>query len=239
MNVGSYLLHQLLHCDAAKPGAVVHCFGGELAYVFDKTTQTVTEHAGAMNIIAATGDLARRGVKGYVIYDAAEEGAPPSSELRPAAWGMAVVAPSNESGFSAWAGTVSARRIIMNCPDENDVKAMCAWRTRDRPAQEQAEYWETAKARMHFAGPRPRDIFSEGDWKERTAAVDGAVRVTDAPVAEDACAREGEKLWWAGIRFRGLWGVRGRVRPAFWRSFAQLRRAASSGKSYWAVWRRS
>ncbi|EKG02327.1 retrotransposon hot spot (RHS) protein, putative [Trypanosoma cruzi] len=42
MAAGSYLLYQLLHCDAEKLQVVVHCFGGGDAYVSDKTTRAVT-----------------------------------------------------------------------------------------------------------------------------------------------------------------------------------------------------
>ncbi|RNE96283.1 retrotransposon hot spot (RHS) protein, partial [Trypanosoma conorhini] len=55
---------------------------------------------------------------------------------------------------------------------------------------------------MQLVGPLPRDIFSAAAFDGRTAAGDGAVRATDAPVAEDDCAREGEKLWGAGNPFR-------------------------------------
>ncbi|RNE98875.1 retrotransposon hot spot (RHS) protein [Trypanosoma conorhini] len=51
---------------------------------------------------------------------------------------------------------------------------------------------------MQLVGPLPRDTFSAAAFDGRTAAVDGALQATDAPVAEDDCAREGEKLWGAG-----------------------------------------
>ncbi|RNE97508.1 retrotransposon hot spot (RHS) protein [Trypanosoma conorhini] len=55
---------------------------------------------------------------------------------------------------------------------------------------------------MQLVGPLPRGIFSAAAFDGRTAAGDGAVRATDAPVAEDDCAREGAKLWGAGNPFR-------------------------------------
>ncbi|EKF98869.1 retrotransposon hot spot (RHS) protein, putative [Trypanosoma cruzi] len=42
---GSYLLYQLLHCDAEKLQVVVHCFGGGDAYVSDKTARAVTRYS--------------------------------------------------------------------------------------------------------------------------------------------------------------------------------------------------
>ncbi|RNE98818.1 uncharacterized protein Tco025E_09153 [Trypanosoma conorhini] len=55
---------------------------------------------------------------------------------------------------------------------------------------------------MQLVGPMPRDNFSAAAFDGRTAAGDGALQATDAPVAEDDCAREGEKLWGAGNPFR-------------------------------------
>ncbi|PWU89230.1 putative retrotransposon hot spot (RHS) protein [Trypanosoma cruzi] len=46
MNAGSYLLYQLLHCDAEKLQVVVYSFGGNTTYVFDKTIKTVTKIRG-------------------------------------------------------------------------------------------------------------------------------------------------------------------------------------------------
>ncbi|RNE96256.1 uncharacterized protein Tco025E_09778 [Trypanosoma conorhini] len=51
-------------------------------------------------------------------------------------------------------------------------------------------------------GPLPRGIFSAAAFSGRTAAGDGALRATDAPVAGDDCPREGAKLWGAGNPFR-------------------------------------
>ncbi|EKF99753.1 retrotransposon hot spot (RHS) protein, putative [Trypanosoma cruzi] len=42
---GLYLLYQLLECDAEKIQVVVHCFGGGVAYVSDKTTRAVTRYS--------------------------------------------------------------------------------------------------------------------------------------------------------------------------------------------------
>ncbi|PWV00927.1 putative retrotransposon hot spot protein (RHS) [Trypanosoma cruzi] len=43
---GSYLLYQLLHCDAKKLQVVVYSFDGSTTYVFDKTIKTVTRYVG-------------------------------------------------------------------------------------------------------------------------------------------------------------------------------------------------
>ncbi|RNE99413.1 uncharacterized protein Tco025E_09124 [Trypanosoma conorhini] len=51
-------------------------------------------------------------------------------------------------------------------------------------------------------GPLPRGIFSAAAFDGRPAVGDGALQATDAPVAEDDCVREGEKLWGAGNPLR-------------------------------------
>ncbi|RNF22128.1 putative retrotransposon hot spot (RHS) protein, partial [Trypanosoma conorhini] len=185
MTVGSYLLYRLLHYDARKFQVAVYCFGGELAYVFDKTTQTVTEHEGADSIIAVLDDLARRGKKGYIIYDVSEEGAPPSSKLPPDGWGMILLASLKSGNFNTLAMQLHTSLTIMNCPDEKEVKAMCAWRTRGRPAQEQRKYWETVQDRMSQVGPMPRYILTEADFNEGTEVVNSALQAIDASVARD------------------------------------------------------
>ncbi|PWV07087.1 putative retrotransposon hot spot (RHS) protein [Trypanosoma cruzi] len=73
---GSYLLYQLLHCDVEELQVVVHCFG-DTAYVFDKTTKTVTKYEGNKTSKIVLGGLRQRGMKGYIIYDVAKKGTPP------------------------------------------------------------------------------------------------------------------------------------------------------------------
>ncbi|PWU97906.1 putative retrotransposon hot spot protein (RHS) [Trypanosoma cruzi] len=63
MAAGSYLLYQLLHYDVEKIQVVVHCFG-ETAYVFDKTTKTVTKYVGEITSIVVLGGLWKSGMKG-------------------------------------------------------------------------------------------------------------------------------------------------------------------------------
>ncbi|PWU93871.1 putative retrotransposon hot spot (RHS) protein [Trypanosoma cruzi] len=60
--------------------------------------------------------------------------------------------------------------IVMNCPGESDVKAMCVWMRRHQPVREQAEYWKVVKSQMDEVGPIPRYIFDErkyDNWVQR------------------------------------------------------------------------
>ncbi|RNE99812.1 retrotransposon hot spot (RHS) protein [Trypanosoma cruzi] len=124
MAAGSYLLYQLLHYDAEKLQVVVHCFGIKM-YVFDKTTETVTSYMGKSMMIKAVKELSRRGMKGYIIYDVGGRLDIPSPFLPPGGWGMLVAATLEIKSYIHWANEKRAVRIIMNCPDESDVKTTC------------------------------------------------------------------------------------------------------------------
>ncbi|ESS55300.1 retrotransposon hot spot (RHS) protein [Trypanosoma cruzi Dm28c] len=145
MAAGSYLLYQLLHYDAEKLQVVVHCFG-ETMYVFDKTTKTVTIYMGDITSKNVLRGLRKSGMKGYIIYDVARKGTPPATDFAPSTgWGMIVVSSPGVSNYDEWEKQTKASRIIMNCPDEVDVKAMCAWMKRGLGQDKQVEYWRMVK----------------------------------------------------------------------------------------------
>ncbi|RNE98428.1 retrotransposon hot spot (RHS) protein, partial [Trypanosoma cruzi] len=116
------------------------------------------------------------GMKGYIIYDVARKGTPPDTGFAPSSgWGMIVVSSPEVSNYDEWEKQLKASRIIMNCPDEMDVKAMCAWMKRGLEPDKQAEYWKMVEERMEKVGPIPRHIFDEKIYKDRLGAVDGAL----------------------------------------------------------------
>ncbi|RNE99678.1 retrotransposon hot spot (RHS) protein [Trypanosoma conorhini] len=196
MNAGSYLLHQLLHYDDKKLQVVVYCFGGELAYVFDKTKKTVAECFGEDNIITVVNELPRRCMNGYVIYDVDETGHGPSDDLPPStSWGMIVLSCPHENQFEAWRRVMRPRLIIMNCPDESDVKAMCAWETRDRPAQEQADYWKVVEKRIYCVGPILLCVLTEAEYVERFNSTEDAVNSMTSSDVEHCSIMGTGKLW--------------------------------------------
>ncbi|EKG01775.1 retrotransposon hot spot (RHS) protein, putative [Trypanosoma cruzi] len=198
MNAGSYLLYQLLHYDVEKLQVVAYCFG-ETMYVFDKTTKTVTIYEG--NIISKNvlRGFRQRGMKGYIIYDVAKKGTPPDRDFLPSTgWGMIVVSSPKVSNYDEWATQVNASRIIMNCPDEKDVKAMCAWMKRGLDKDKQAEYWKMVETHMEKVGPIPRHIFDEGSYKDRLGAVDDALlAIKDTDVGEYFTLGGEEKKWYS------------------------------------------
>ncbi|EKF33144.1 retrotransposon hot spot (RHS) protein, putative, partial [Trypanosoma cruzi marinkellei] len=162
MAAGSYLLYHI-----KKLQVIVHCFG-ETAYVFDKTAQTVTQYEDNITSKIVVRSFWQRGMNGYIIYDVAKKGTPPATNFAPASgWGMIVVSSPKVSNYDEWEKQLTAKRIIMNCPDEMDVKAMCAWMKQGVKTDEQAEYWEMVKTHMDEVGPIPRYIFDDEEYIDR------------------------------------------------------------------------
>ncbi|PBJ70953.1 retrotransposon hot spot (RHS) protein [Trypanosoma cruzi cruzi] len=164
MAAGSYLLYQLLHYDAELLPVVVFFFYGSEAYVFNKTTVTVTRYMNKSMMIKAVKELSLRGMKGYIIYEVGGRFDIPSPFLPPGGWGMLLVATPEKTSYIHWANEKRAVRIIMNCPDESDVKAMCVWKKRNQPPPQQAEYWREVKGRMDKLGPILRYILDERSY---------------------------------------------------------------------------
>ncbi|EKF26028.1 retrotransposon hot spot (RHS) protein, putative, partial [Trypanosoma cruzi marinkellei] len=197
MAAGSYLLYHLLHYDIEKLQVVVHCFG-EKAYVFDKTAQTVTKCKDKTATESVVDGLWLRGMNGYIIYDVAKKGTPPATIFIPASgWGMIVVSSPKVSNYDEWAKQLKARRIIMNCPDEMDVKAMSTWMKQGVKTDEQAKYWKMVKTHMYFVGPIPHHIFDEESFNERCGAVRFALKSINELTVKEYFSRGGESPWYS------------------------------------------
>ncbi|RNE98580.1 retrotransposon hot spot (RHS) protein [Trypanosoma conorhini] len=196
MSVGSYLLYKLLHYDPAKLQVVVHCFGGDLAFVFDKEKQTVTVHGSACNVTNLLYDLVGRGKRGFVIYDVDKKGSEPSWDYPPSdTWGIIVLSSPNEDNYASWKEQKGAVRTVMNCPEELDVKAMCAWATRNQSSQEQNNYWETVKNRIYRVGPIPQYIFNERGFSRHCGEVRSVLRALRASDVEEYFVGSGGRIW--------------------------------------------
>ncbi|EKG07637.1 retrotransposon hot spot (RHS) protein, putative [Trypanosoma cruzi] len=194
---GSYLLYQLLHCDVEELQVVVHCFGDTM-YVFDKTAKTVSKYVGNEISIVVLGGLWQCGMKGYVIYDVARKGTPPDTGFAPSTgWGMIVVSSPEVSKYDEWEKQLKASRIIMNCPDEMDVKAMCAWMKRGLEPDKQAEYWRMVEKHMEKVGPIPRYIFDEKIYIVCLGAFDGALLAIEPTDVGEYFTLGGEEKWYS------------------------------------------
>ncbi|PWU90834.1 putative retrotransposon hot spot protein (RHS) [Trypanosoma cruzi] len=188
---GSYLLYQLLHCDVEKLQVVVHCFGGGDACVFDKTTRAVTRYGDEDICISELRSLRGHGRNAYIIYDVAKEGTPPPRHFAPTfVWGMIAVSFPKVTNCDEWAKQLRAARIIVNCPDEMNVKAMCAWITRDGDKEKQAEYWKEVEKHMYLLGPIPRHVFDEEAFTERCESVRFALQSINEVTVKKHFSRE-------------------------------------------------
>ncbi|PWU90845.1 putative retrotransposon hot spot (RHS) protein [Trypanosoma cruzi] len=169
MAAGSYLLYQLLQYDVKKLQMVVY-FIADRTFLFDKTSRTVSTYKGDPSNASFVRSLSDRGMKGYIIHDLAEPDDAPSDDLPPRGWGMVLVSPPFERNYKEWVKRSDATEIVMDCPGESDVKAMCVWMRRHQPVREQAEYWKVVKGQMDEVGPIPRYIFDErkyDNWVQR------------------------------------------------------------------------
>ncbi|EKG04368.1 retrotransposon hot spot (RHS) protein, putative [Trypanosoma cruzi] len=176
---------------------VVHCFG-DTAYVFDKTAKNVTKYEGNKISKIVLRDLWQRGMKGYIMYDVARKGTPPDTGFAPSSgWGMIVVSSPEVTNYDEWEKQLKASRVIMNCPDEMDVKAMCAWMKRGLDKDEQAGYWKMVEKHMEKVGPIPRHIFDEKIYKDRLGAVDGAFLAIKPTDVGEYFTLGGEEKWYS------------------------------------------
>ncbi|RNC39451.1 retrotransposon hot spot (RHS) protein [Trypanosoma cruzi] len=113
MAAGSYLLYQLLHCDAEQLPMVAH-FMVSGTYLLEETTQTVTKYMDEFSIDGVLASLFLRGVDAYIIYDVAKGGRKPYQIIISSLWGMIVLSSPNLDNLSAWEKHRSPKRIVMN-----------------------------------------------------------------------------------------------------------------------------
>ncbi|ESS60551.1 retrotransposon hot spot (RHS) protein [Trypanosoma cruzi Dm28c] len=110
---------------------------------------------------------------------------------------MIVVSSPGVSNYDEWEKQVKASPIIMNCPDEVDVKAMCAWMKRGLEPDEQAGYWKMVEKHMEKVGPIPRHIFDEEIYNDRLGAVDDALLGIKPTDVEEYFTQGGEEKWYS------------------------------------------
>ncbi|PBJ79652.1 retrotransposon hot spot protein (RHS) [Trypanosoma cruzi cruzi] len=209
MNAGSYLLYQLLHCDAEKIKVVVHCFGEGEAYVFDKTAKMVTKHVGSKASERVFSSFPQCGMKGYIIYDAPTNGSQlPIIFTPPVGWGTIVLASPKVRDAREFVRQRVSHLIIMNCPEEMDVKAMCAWMKRDETPQEQEKYWWMVCRQMIFLGPILRYIFDAKDFSKRYNELDRVLRSVKSRDDAKRITHGGVTTWFTGNPFCKLMYVK-------------------------------
>ncbi|EKG01101.1 retrotransposon hot spot (RHS) protein, putative [Trypanosoma cruzi] len=154
---------------------------GDESFLFDKKTKTVSKYKEGTRITHIVKGLSRRGVEGYIIYDIAKEGRNPSSNFPCEGWGIIVVTSPNEGNFNEWEKEIKPTRIVMNCPEKDDVKAMCVCMNRNGSTV-QAVYTKEVEDRMDKVGPLIRYIFDKRAYKDR---MDNCRSIVDKMVLQD------------------------------------------------------
>ncbi|EKF31220.1 retrotransposon hot spot (RHS) protein, putative [Trypanosoma cruzi marinkellei] len=140
-------------------------------------------------------DLSRRGLKGYIIYDVAKQGTEPPHALPISDWNTIVVTSPNTSNFKGWAKQGQAKQIVMNCPEESDLMAMCAWLKHDANTQEQEKYWKMVKKSMDEVGPSLRFIFDEQSSSGQREGIDYVMDDVDNSNAKQYIGVMSDKMW--------------------------------------------
>ncbi|KAF5219806.1 putative retrotransposon hot spot (RHS) protein [Trypanosoma cruzi] len=163
-----------------------------------RPSRAVTRYSDEDICISELKSLRGHGRNVYIIYDVAKEGTPPPRHFAPTSgWGMIAVSFPKVTNCDGWAKQPQAARIIVNCPDEMDVKAMCAWTTRDGAKEKQAEYWKEVKKHMYLLGPIPRHVFDEEAFRGRCGAVKFALQSINEVTVKEHFSRGGESPWYS------------------------------------------
>ncbi|PWU89237.1 putative retrotransposon hot spot protein (RHS) [Trypanosoma cruzi] len=96
-----------------------------------------------------------------------------------------------------WETQEGAARIIANCSDEMDVKAMCAWMKRDGHTDKQAEYWRMVEKRMDKVGPTRRYAFDANEFVAHSAAIEDPLDGIKSWDGENHFTHRGGGLWYS------------------------------------------
>ncbi|KAH8615726.1 putative retrotransposon hot spot protein 4 (RHS4) [Trypanosoma vivax] len=202
LGCGSYLLHRLLHYDAAKVPAVAYFVGGS-AYIFHKTGamagqavfyRKAGDALSAMDEITA-GNMKIEGTKidegqgmsgemdGFIIFDVSGAFVPYSQFLL-VRWGCIVLSSPNTKNFAEWKKQNSALPIYINCYSRREIMAFHAFQERSVlrtdeeyiGAREQIESrWTEIRTRIREVGPLPRYIFDKEVFDDRREEVKKAL----------------------------------------------------------------
>ncbi|KAH8615813.1 putative retrotransposon hot spot protein 4 (RHS4) [Trypanosoma vivax] len=200
---GSYLLHELLHYDAAKVPAVAYFVSGS-AYIFHKTGvmagqavfyMKAGDALSAMDKITAgkkkieqaesgEGEVKRREMDGFIIFDVSGTFVPYSQFLL-VRWGCIVLSSPNTKNFAEWKKQNSALPIYINCYSRREIMAFhafqerCVLRTDEEyiDARKQIELnWTEIRTRIREVGPLPRYIFDKDVFDDRREEVEKALK---------------------------------------------------------------
>ncbi|RNF00661.1 retrotransposon hot spot (RHS) protein [Trypanosoma conorhini] len=184
--VGSFVLRQLLHYDAAKVAVVAYFVDG-CVYFFHKTGHnagTVVEYTSTEQGVWAMDSLAGRHVPGYFIFDMAKNHQL-GGHMSPGRWGGVVLSLPDIKYYDWLCDKHGAGTIFVNSYTARELKALFAWRERkslrdlhggeERRKTALEESWRAVQQRIDEVGPLPRYVFDAKASRERWAVVVAAL----------------------------------------------------------------
>ncbi|RNE95825.1 retrotransposon hot spot (RHS) protein [Trypanosoma rangeli] len=130
--MGFFVLHELLHYDAARVTVVAYFVGGSVC-LFHKTgemTGTAVKYKSTSEGLWAIKELERANVGGYFIFDVTKDHRVVVG-LREKWWGGIVLNTPDASNYEGWKKQRNAFNIFVNGYDAREIKAFFAWQERD------------------------------------------------------------------------------------------------------------
>ncbi|CCD14158.1 unnamed protein product [Trypanosoma congolense IL3000] len=124
---GSLLLYQLLHYPSEDLNVVAYFVRGK-AYLFHREERRVVHYAEEEISRCEVEGMARRGVKGYMIYDNSDNGIDISVGSCRSSWGIVLISPPNVKVFHEFTKQLQhTLPIYINCYEDVELKAVLVW----------------------------------------------------------------------------------------------------------------
>ncbi|KAH8605350.1 putative retrotransposon hot spot protein 4 (RHS4) [Trypanosoma vivax] len=202
---GSFLLHQLLHCEGGLLDVVAYFVGG-IAYVIHNARAGVpgrvvkySEQSAAVaviqNMTTFNEEASEDGIKmGFVIVDIGKGIKAPPSGTRTDLWPTVVLTSPDEKHYADWEKGTNGPDIVVNCDDARDLMAFVAWKAMYGLAKKSKlnaqqwveaerwleEQWTEVDVRTAIVGPLPRFVFMRESYDKLLERIARAVSAIDS-----------------------------------------------------------
>ncbi|CCD12129.1 unnamed protein product [Trypanosoma congolense IL3000] len=181
---GSLLLYQMLHYKPEWLKVVAYFVEGR-AYIFHREERRVVYYEEQAVAVDEVEEMARKGVKGYIIFDMGASGA--TIEHLPRSWGIVLISSPNVKNFHEFAKQrQDTLPIYMNCYKDAEFKAALVWERQSQLEKKQIKLkdinleniWKALDNRIYMVGPVPRYVLgSEATFDERVEEVKSALEL--------------------------------------------------------------
>ncbi|CCD14965.1 unnamed protein product, partial [Trypanosoma congolense IL3000] len=182
---GSLLLYQMLHYRSEDLKVVAYFVSGK-AYIFHREDRRVVFYKKQQVAVDEVEEMARKGVKGYIIFDMG--GSDPIINHLPRSWGIVLITSPNAKKFHEFAKQrQDTLPIYTNCYEDVEFKAALVWERQSQVEKKQIKLedvniendWEVLDKRIRMIGPLPRyALASEATYKKRVEEVTRALLLT-------------------------------------------------------------